>query len=157
MIRRLVGHVLALGLAALFGYAGAAKLRAPRAFAEEIANYQLLPALAPHLAIVLPVLELLVACALLPPRSRRPAALVASALMAAFLVAVTSVVVRHVDISCGCFGKDSAAVTWLTVARNVALLAACGYLVFDVGGAGSSSAGGASSEAGGEAGVGRPG
>lgn len=156
-LHRGLGHGLALGLAALFGYAGAMKLQAPVAFAEEIANYQLLPALAPHLAIVLPVLELLVALALVLPRTRRAAALVGSGLMVAFLVAVTSVVVRHVDIACGCFGKDSAAVTWFTVARNVALLAACVYLVFDVGRetSGGASAGDGSGDA--SVGAGRPG
>jgi hypothetical protein len=58
----------------------------------------------------------------------RAGALATSALMAIFTVAVTSVVLRGINISCGCFGAGSGPVTLLTVLRDVALLAACAGL-----------------------------
>lgn len=130
---RVFSWALRLLLAGVFAYAGVMKLLDPRSFADEIRNYQLLPALAPHLAVSLPSLELVTAIGLLVPTLRRAAAVLAAVLMTVFLGAVASVVVRHVDIACGCFGHDSSNVTWLSVARNVGLLAAAAYLVLPEG------------------------
>ena len=52
-------HVLRLGLAGIFIYAGLIKLLDPRAFAHAIAQYDMIPeALLPLVAVGLPVLEL---------------------------------------------------------------------------------------------------
>jgi uncharacterized membrane protein YphA (DoxX/SURF4 family) len=117
---------LRLGLGALFLVAGALKLRDPYAFALEIANYQLLPGLAPWLAATLPAVELVIGLALVagPRPWARAGALAATLLLVLFTVAVASAVARGVNISCGCFGGDSGPVTWLTVLRDVALVAA---------------------------------
>lgn len=130
--RTFVPIVIRLGLAGLFFYAGFAKLRDPSAFAREIANYQLFPELAPHAAASLPAIEIVAALALLLPleRWRRAGALLVFGLLATFLVAVTSVVLRGVDIDCGCFGSGSGPVSWWTVARNASLSALALYLVF---------------------------
>jgi hypothetical protein len=45
-------------------------------------------------------------------------------LLAVFTVAVTQVVLRGINIECGCFGGSSGTVTWLTVVRDVALFGA---------------------------------
>jgi putative oxidoreductase len=123
--------VLRLGLGGLLVVAGALKLRAPVAFATEIANYQLLPALAPYVAAVLPVVELVIGGALVvAPRAwRRAAALGALALLAAFTVAVGSAFFRRINIDCGCFGTGGGPITGLTLARNVALMAAAAAIV----------------------------
>jgi uncharacterized membrane protein YphA (DoxX/SURF4 family) len=123
--------VLRLGLGGLLVVAGALKLRAPVAFATEIANYQLLPALAPYVAAVLPVVELLVGGALVvAPRAwRRAAALAALALLAAFTVAVGSAFFRRINIDCGCFGTGGGPITGLTLVRNVVLMAAAAAIV----------------------------
>ena len=126
--------VLRLGLGGLLIVAGALKLRAPVAFATELANYQLLPALAPYVAALLPVVELVVGGALVvAPRAwRRAAALGALALLAAFTVAVGSAFFRGINIDCGCFGTGGGPITGLTLARNVALMtAAIASVVFD--------------------------
>ncbi len=117
---------LRLGLGALFLAAGALKLRDPYAFALEIANYQLFPALAPWLAAALPATEIVVGVALVagPRPWARAGALAAAAMLGAFTFAAASAVARGVNISCGCFGADSGPVTWLTVLRDVALVAA---------------------------------
>jgi putative oxidoreductase len=122
-----LGYLLArLGLGALFLVAGALKLRDPYAFALEISNYQFFPALAPWLAVALPSTEIVVGVALVAgPRAwARAGALVAALMLGAFTVAATSAVVRGVNISCGCFGADSGPITWLTVLRDLALIAA---------------------------------
>lgn len=122
--------LLRLGLAAVFGAAGALKLRDPSGFATEIANYHLLPSLAPWLAATLPAIELGLALALLlgTRRWRRAAALAATLLLAVFTVAVAQVVARGINVSCGCFGGDSGPVTLVTVARDLALLGASALL-----------------------------
>jgi putative oxidoreductase len=123
---------LRLGLGALFVVAGALKWRDPSGFAQEIANYRLLPDLAVSLAIVLPGIEVLAGAALLagPLPWRRAGAGAIMVITAAFTVAVFSAVVRGLDISCGCFGAGSGRVSWLTVARNLALLASAAGLVW---------------------------
>lgn len=123
LLRLAVGSVLIV--------AGALKLRAPGEFATEIANYQLLPAVAPYLAATLPLAEIVIGLAVLAaPRAwRRAGALAALASFAAFAVAVGSAYFRHINIDCGCFGAGGGPITALTLVRNVALMAAAGLLV----------------------------
>lgn len=110
----------------LLAVAGALKLRAPVAFATEIANYQLFPAVAPYLAAVLPVVEVVVGGALIvAPRAwRRAAALGALGLFATFTLAVGAAYFRHINIDCGCFGTGGGPITGLTLVRNLSLLTA---------------------------------
>jgi uncharacterized membrane protein YphA (DoxX/SURF4 family) len=116
--------VLRLGLGSLLVVAGALKVRAPVAFATEIANYQLFPAVAPYVAAILPIVELVVGGALVvaPRPWRRAAALASLAMIAAFTVAVTSAYLRRINIDCGCFGTGGGPITGLTVARNLGLM-----------------------------------
>jgi uncharacterized membrane protein YphA (DoxX/SURF4 family) len=123
--------VLRLGLGGLLLVAGVLKLRAPVAFATEIANYQLVPAVAPYVAAVLPVLELVIGGALIiAPRAwRRAAALGALGMLATFTVAVASAYFRRINIDCGCFGTGGGPITGLTLARNVVLMTAAATIV----------------------------
>jgi putative oxidoreductase len=122
---------LRLALGGLFVVTGALKVGDPAAFAVEIHNYQLFPALAPVLAAALPGVELAAGLAILAgPRAWvRAGALACAALMLVFTVAVGSVVARGINISCGCFGAGSGPVTWLTILRDVALLVASAALL----------------------------
>jgi uncharacterized membrane protein YphA (DoxX/SURF4 family) len=122
---------LRIGLGGLFVGTGALKLADPSAFALEIHNYQLLPALAPVLAAALPAVEIVVGLAMLAGTRpwARAGAVACAALMVVFTVAVGSAVARGVNISCGCFGAGSGPVTGMTVARDVALLAAAAALL----------------------------
>lgn len=121
-----------LGLGGLFVVAGASKWGDPGGFAQEIANYQLWPGLAPYLAAVLPAMEIVAGLALLlaPLSWRRAGAAALFFITAAFTVAVGAAAARGLDISCGCFGAGSGRVTWLTVLRNLALLTAAGWLIW---------------------------
>ena len=115
---------LRLGLGALLVTAGVLKLRSPALFATEIANYQLLPSLAPYLAATLPTLEIVVGAGLIlfPLTWRRAATAVAVTLFGTFSIAVGSAYLRHINIACGCFGDASGPITTLTLVRNLVLL-----------------------------------
>ncbi len=116
---------LRLGLGALMVWAGQAKLHDTAAFAEEIGNYRLLPMAAPLASVTLPMVELFAGLALFAPRGpwRLGAGLLNLGLLSMFTLAVTSTRLRGIDLSCGCFGTASSPVTWLTVARDLALVA----------------------------------
>jgi putative oxidoreductase len=120
-----------LGLGALFVYAGLMKLRDPGEFAIEIANYRLLPGLAPYGAVMLPTVEIVagLGAIVLPRTWRRAAALVIAGLMLMFTVAVSVALARGINIDCGCFGGDSSPITALTLLRDLAMLGGASALV----------------------------
>jgi uncharacterized membrane protein YphA (DoxX/SURF4 family) len=120
-----------LGLGGLLILAGFLKLRAPGAFATEIANYQLFPLVAPYLAVALPMIELVLGGTLIaaPRVWRQAAALGAATLLSGFTVAVGSAFFRRINIDCGCVGTGGGPITFLTVLRNVALLGVASALV----------------------------
>lgn len=125
---------LRVGLGGLFVFAGLMKLGDPVQFAIEIGNYRLFASLAPYLAVILPYIEIALGAAVLflPRDWRRGAALALAGLTAVFTVAVAQAVGRGINVDCGCFGGSSGPVTWLTVARDMALvLAAAALLVLD--------------------------
>jgi uncharacterized membrane protein YphA (DoxX/SURF4 family) len=118
--------LLRLALGGLLVVAGALKLRAPAAFATEIANYQLFPGAAPYLAAALPLVEVLLGAGLIafPLAWRRASALGALGLFAMFSVAVGSATVHHINIDCGCFGTGGGPITALTLLRDLLLIGA---------------------------------
>ncbi|MBC8069437.1 MAG: DoxX family protein [Deltaproteobacteria bacterium] len=97
-------------------------------FAADIRNYQVFPEWSLHvIAATVPMIELLAALALVSGRERvaRAGAIVLGGLTVAFIGLIASVIVRGIDLQCGCFGKQDAAdaVGWPTLVRDVALLA----------------------------------
>lgn len=122
---KLVARLLGIAIGALLVYAGAQKISDPAGLAQEIGNYRFLPDLAPWLAAMLPSTEIVVGLALIvaPAGWRRAAGLGALCLLGAFTVAVSAALLRHINISCGCFGKGSSPITILTLVRNLALMA----------------------------------
>ncbi|WLH37945.1 methylamine utilization protein MauE [Pseudomonas sp. FP2196] len=98
----------ALAVAVLLASAATHKLRAPARFARQLADYQLLPeSLVRPVGRAIPLLELLIAFALLVPLSRGPAAWVAAALIALYAAAIAINLWRgRRDIDCGCAGPD---------------------------------------------------
>jgi putative oxidoreductase len=128
--------VIVLGLRVVLGglmvLAGVLKLPDPTAFANEITNYRFLPLLAPWMAATLPTIEIALGVALVmaPLAWRRSAALATLAVMAVFTVALVQVVVRGINVDCGCFGGGSGPVTWLTVGRDLVLMAMAGGILW---------------------------
>lgn len=112
-----------LFVAAIFLTAAGSKVPDLAAFAVDVANYRLLPsALVPHAAAALVGVEILAGLALLLGYWTRAAALLASALMLAFIVGLGQAMLRGIDLSCGCFGSGGDRATWLTVLRDVGFL-----------------------------------
>jgi putative oxidoreductase len=111
-------------MAILFVYAGIIKVVDPASLLGDIEGYRLLPySWAWVMAFYLPWLEILAGLALLWPRWSRSAALLLSALMGVFLVALVSAWWRGLDIHCGCFGKSAESnryIWWVT--RDLILL-----------------------------------
>jgi uncharacterized membrane protein YphA (DoxX/SURF4 family) len=124
-MRATVGWVLRAGLAALFLYAGIAKIADVRTFAVDVANYRMLPAaLVGPFAAAIPGVELVCGVGLLRNRSARAAALLATGMLLAFTAAAVQALARDINIDCGCFGSVRAPVTVLTIVRDAGFLAA---------------------------------
>ncbi|WP_373048459.1 MauE/DoxX family redox-associated membrane protein [Vulgatibacter sp.] len=123
-----------IALGAVFLYAGVIKAFDPQGFAEDIANYQLLPGtLVPLAAAALPFVEIAAAVALIVGRWSRGASLLVGGMMAVFTVALLQAFARGIDLNCGCFG-DAAPADWTTLVRDVVLLGAAAFVYrFDAG------------------------
>lgn len=114
----LSGVLVVSGIAKLFDHAGTAAaydgFHLPARFRSSVATG-------------LPIVELVVAIALIPARIVPISALLATILFAAFSVVVTRSVLRGERVECNCFGQLSAAPTsWWTVGRNVCLTVLAG-------------------------------
>lgn len=120
--------LLRVALGGTFLVAAATKLPDMAAFAEAVANYRLLPAAAvPAAAAAVIGVEMVAGALLVAGRHARAAALVSAALLAAFAAGLASALLRGIDLRCGCFGGQEAA-TWLTVLRDLGLLAAAALI-----------------------------
>lgn len=108
---------------AFFIWAGAIKVFHPLAFADDIMAYGLFPqGLALVAALTLPWVEVSCGVLILVGLCRRAAALVISALLAAFIILVVVTMARGVDLVCGCLGALSGKVGWKLAAQDIVLL-----------------------------------
>ncbi len=113
--------------AGVFIYAAVPKLLDPATFAESIANYQAFPYwIWNFTAAVVPFAELLAALAVLTGYKRRAGALILGAMNLIFMGLILSVIVRDIDLACGCFGSPDAAdpIGWADFVRDVGLMIA---------------------------------
>ncbi|HZP59943.1 MAG TPA: MauE/DoxX family redox-associated membrane protein [Opitutaceae bacterium] len=127
----MLARVLRIFLGALFVVAGVLKALDPANFAADIDHYRLLPyfALAP-LALYLPWLEIICGLAMIAScHFRRSALILLLAMTVIFTGAVVSALLRHLDITCGCFGAASALPLSFALARNIVLLLMLGWLL----------------------------
>lgn len=111
----------------VFVWASLDKLAHPEAFARAIHNYRLVPyALLHPLALLMPAAELVAGLALVVGWWRRGAALLCALMLAVFLAAISSALVRGLDISCGCFHTDGGHAVGVSLLwRDALLLLAC--------------------------------
>ena len=118
----LVGLRVALGL--LFLWAAISKVPDLAAFAQDVANYRIVPpALVPYAASAVVGIEIVTGIALVTGIAARPAAILASILLVAFTAFLAQALLRGIDLRCGCFGADEPA-SWWTVGRDLLMLAA---------------------------------
>jgi uncharacterized membrane protein YphA (DoxX/SURF4 family) len=116
--------VLRVGLGLIFLAAGGFKIGHAAEFAQEIAQFRLLPeGLIAPLALLMPFLEAMLGVYLLIGLFSRASAWVAAALLLIFDLAIASAVVRGLHLHCGCFGpNDQTVTTWTEVARDAVLV-----------------------------------
>ncbi len=120
---RWIYHGARLVLGALFLYAGALKAADVAAFSQAVAAYRLLPAAGNVLvAAMLPYVEILAGALLLLNTRVRPAALLLGTLTSVFIAVLLTVVVRGIEIDCGCFGRADATSPEVALVRNAGLL-----------------------------------
>ncbi|WP_020675112.1 MauE/DoxX family redox-associated membrane protein [Geopsychrobacter electrodiphilus] len=97
-------HLCRLLLAGVFIYAGFLKGLDPVAFAGQVAAYKILPyAFNYFVAATLPFVEVLCGILLLLNQRVRPALLVLFGLNGVFMLALSSLLARGLEIDCGCF------------------------------------------------------
>jgi uncharacterized membrane protein YphA (DoxX/SURF4 family) len=126
---RLLNLVLRLGLGGIFLYAAVEKVLHPASFAIAVRGYKLVPFAYSNLfAIAMSWSEFVAASMLILGILTRKAAAAVFILLVAFIVAITTVLVRGMVVDCGCFGAGGSSTSWLLIARNLLLLAAA-YLV----------------------------
>ena len=135
LLRRPWLHALiGIGLGGVFLYAAYDKILHPAEFARIVYHYQLIgpsqhvgPWASNLLAVTLPWIEAVLGILLLTGLWRREAATVTAGLLVVFIAAVSSAVVRGIDLeNCGCFsvsGEGRAAGVKL-ILGDLALLAA---------------------------------
>ncbi|HEX8372694.1 MAG TPA: MauE/DoxX family redox-associated membrane protein [Chthoniobacterales bacterium] len=119
-------------LGGLFIYAGVLKVLDPGAFAQDIANYQLVSwPVAVAGGLYLPWLEIFAGGALVFGPGRGGALRILLFLMLLFLQALFAAWMRGLNIHCGCFGTAFATSNYaLLFLRDLALLTGLGWLLW---------------------------
>lgn len=115
-----------LVVAGVFVAAAVPKIEDPDLFLISISNYEVFPYWSwAFLAVVIPAMELVGTAALISGWKRRAGAILLGLLDAGFCLLILSVIIRGIDISCGCFGysEDAPPVGWTQLWRDVALMA----------------------------------
>jgi uncharacterized membrane protein YphA (DoxX/SURF4 family) len=130
-----VGLVARLVTGAVWIVAGALKLPDPAGSVRAVRAYDLLPeAVVPTVGHLLPVVEVALGLLLVLGLLTRPAAVVSSLLLVAFVVGIAAAWARGRSIDCGCFGgggfdADAREEYPWEIARDLGLLAASAWLV----------------------------
>lgn len=133
-LRRVVAHrafvrVVGMVLGAIFVYASLDKITHPDRFADMIHDYQMLPlALVNAWALAMPWVEMMTGAVLILGLWRRAGGLLATALTAAFLIAIAQAESRGLRIECGCFnvsGMSSREASWGLFGLDVVQLLGC--------------------------------
>ena len=122
-------------LAVVFIIACYHKILYPYDFARVISKYELLPDAAINgFALALPVIELLLALALLLIKPLREAAAWGlGLLLVLFIGAISIKLAQGAEIHCGCFTSSAAAGTAIgpeNIMRNIGLLTLCAFVIF---------------------------
>lgn len=123
--------VLRVIIGGAFLYAGIVKIQQPQAFADSIASFRLLPDAGINLlAMGLPPLEIITGLMLLIGWKLRLASFTILLLSLIFAIALGQALMRGLVVDCGCFGsgKPSLLKNWLSLGRDVLLIAVSAWL-----------------------------
>jgi putative oxidoreductase len=121
-------RVVRLLFVILLAYSGSSKLFDSAAFASSLQAYAFLPEAWLHFFIYyIPVLEIVIAIALVIPSTYKAALLGGLVLISVFQVALSSLLLRGIDADCGCLGSFGSSPATALV-RNFFLLTALLFL-----------------------------
>lgn len=102
--------LLRLGLGGFFIYAALPKIIGPTVFAIQISNYQILGDPWPSvMALSLPWLELFVGIGVCVRKLYAGSLTMILGMLVVFMIALTSLIVRNLDVECGCTGGPGTA------------------------------------------------
>jgi uncharacterized membrane protein YphA (DoxX/SURF4 family) len=120
-----VAYAARFFLALVFLVVGAVKISQPDEFERAVTNYRLLPRrFSRPVALWLPRAELAAGVLLALGVALVPVSCLLALLLLVFSGAVAVNLLRGREIDCGCFGSSTPQkMTWLTVGRNLALMA----------------------------------
>jgi uncharacterized membrane protein YphA (DoxX/SURF4 family) len=109
----------------VFLYAGGLKIADPAAFAGSVAAYKLIPTFGNYLvAATLPWVEVLCGLLLVAGYRVRAGATLILLMNLVFVVALTSAIIRGLDIDCGCFRQGGPKTSpWIALLRDLAFIA----------------------------------
>jgi uncharacterized membrane protein YphA (DoxX/SURF4 family) len=133
-ISRFFYHSARLVLGVIFIYASYDKILNPKAFAEVIYNYQILPnGLINVTAIFLPWLEILMGVFLIVGFWMPGTILWCNILLVVYIGALCFNLARGIDVNCGCFSTTKgSSISIETILWDAAFLALSVYLLFFV-------------------------
>lgn len=124
----------------LFLFAGLAKIADPVRFLLTLRKFDLVPeTVIRFTAVYIPWVELLLGLCMVAGLLYRTSALMLAFLNAAFTIAILSVILRGMEIDCGCFGlladvlKIPDQADFKAVIRNIIIIAMCLYVFFAAG------------------------
>ena len=121
-------------LGVIFVYASYDKILHPKAFAEVVYNYQILPdGLINVTAIFLPWLEILIGVFLIVGFWMSGVAIWCNIMLAVYIGALCFNLARGLNVNCGCFSTTKGSTISIeTILWDVAFLALSAYLLFFV-------------------------
>jgi uncharacterized membrane protein YphA (DoxX/SURF4 family) len=118
---------LVLGI--IFIYAGFEKIAQPADFALTIQNYDMIPPVLTNLvAITLPWLEFYCGIFLIIGLFLRASGGIIAMLMMLFIIALTTALIRGLNIDCGCYGMESQ-ITISRILEDIGLLFMALYVI----------------------------
>ncbi len=116
-------------LSLVFIISGLEKIAAPAEFAIAIENYHIVPSVFTNtIAIFLPWIEFFCGLLILLGIWKRGSTVIIAALSIIFMVAMISVLLRGLEIDCGCFGAG-VKVDYYRVAEDIVLLLLALFLI----------------------------
>jgi hypothetical protein len=118
-------------LVGVFGVAGLAKLGNPLASRQTLLDFSVPVKLAAPLGILLPLVELLVAAALIFPATAWWGGIGALTLLVLFIAGISFHLAHGRTPACRCFGKlPSTHAGWPTLVRNSLLVLIAGFIIW---------------------------
>ena len=122
-LKTVISWLLRIILAGVLIYAGCAKIARPDEFFTDISNYRIFPVWTAYAAAYfMPPFEIVVGIFLLTRRGLDAGLIASAAMMAVFIILISSAWARGLDISCGCFGNGGTGQYFETIVRDRALI-----------------------------------